>query len=352
VTIERSSGATRAGRHAILRTVNAGPSTSPRIDPVPPGAERPLWSVMIPAYNCADYLGETLQSVLAQDPGPERMEIVVLDDHSDDDPARVVAEVGAGRVEIVRNERNLGQGANLNACIGRARGELVHLLHGDDAVRPGFYAALEAPLVARPDLAAAFCRYVAIRPDSHWQNVGELEQPEAGVVDGWLEKIALGQRLQTPCIAVRRSTYEAIGGFLVDSDVLDWDMWVRVAAHGPVWYEPEPLALYRVRGGGVTDRMVTTGSNVRGIREVIERNHALLPPGRADAITAAALEDTALTALRRAKRLLYAGNTEALRSQVQEALRTSRSPRVIERVAELGLLWLRHRARLLLRRRA
>src|SRR5207253_2902686 len=79
------------------------------------------------------------------------------------------------------------------------------------------------------------------------------------------------------------------------TDVLDWDMWVRVAAHGPVWYEPEPLALYRVRGGGVTDRMVTTGSNVRGLREVIRRNQALLPRERADAITAAALEDTVRT---------------------------------------------------------
>jgi glycosyltransferase involved in cell wall biosynthesis len=342
---------------AILHRVNAPPSTSPptpspRIDPVPPGTERPLWSVMIPAYNCAEYLGATLQSVLAQDPGPERMEIVVFDDHSDDDPAQVVADVGAGRVDLIRNERNLGQGANLNACIQRARGELVHLLHGDDAVRPGFYEALETPLVARPDLAAAFCRYIAIRPDGLWETIGELEEPTAGVLEGWLERIALGQRLQTPCIAVRRAVYEAIGGFDPSTDVLDWDMWVRVAAQGPVWYDPEPLALYRVRGGGVTDRMVTTGSNVRGLRAVIRRNHALLPPERADAITAAALEDTALSALRRAKRQLYAGNHAAVRSQVREALRTSRSPAVLERLAELAALWARHRLRGLVRRRA
>jgi cellulose synthase/poly-beta-1,6-N-acetylglucosamine synthase-like glycosyltransferase len=38
------------------------------IPPVPEGASRPLWSVMIPTYNCANYLRETLTSVLAQDP--------------------------------------------------------------------------------------------------------------------------------------------------------------------------------------------------------------------------------------------------------------------------------------------
>lgn len=322
-----------------------------RIEPLPATDARPLWSVMIPAYNCSEYLGETLASVLAQDPGPERMEIVVLDDHSDDDPARVVREVAGDRVEVVRHAENLGQGANLNEGIRRARGELVHLLHGDDAVRPGFYAALEAPLVAHPELAAAFCRYIAIRPDSHWETVAELEQPDAGVLDGWLERIALGQRLQTPCIVVRRAVYEAVGAFDSSTDVLDWDMWVRVAAHGPVWYEPEPLALYRVRGGGVTDRMVTTGSNVQGLRQVIQRNRALLPPERAHAVTAAALEDTALTALRRAKRLMYAGNDVAFRTQVREALRTSRSPVVLERLLELGVLWLRHLMRGLVRRR-
>ncbi|HZG65515.1 MAG TPA: glycosyltransferase, partial [Herpetosiphonaceae bacterium] len=68
------------------------------ITPVRDGAPRPLWSVMIPTYNCARYLRGTLESVLAQDPGPDHMQIEVVDDGSQDDPAAVVAEVGRGRV--------------------------------------------------------------------------------------------------------------------------------------------------------------------------------------------------------------------------------------------------------------
>src|SRR3954454_6914734 len=46
----------------------------PDIAPVTNGAPRPYWSVMIPTFNCANYLRETLESVLAQDPGPQHME--------------------------------------------------------------------------------------------------------------------------------------------------------------------------------------------------------------------------------------------------------------------------------------
>ncbi|MEQ9234992.1 MAG: glycosyltransferase [Coleofasciculus sp. E2-BRE-01] len=52
------------------------------ISPIPKGEQRPLWSVMIPTYNCAQYLRETLANVLAQDPGSEVMQIEVIDDHS------------------------------------------------------------------------------------------------------------------------------------------------------------------------------------------------------------------------------------------------------------------------------
>ncbi len=58
------------------------------IAPVPQDTPRPLLSVMIPTYNCAGYLRETLASVLSQDPGPEIMQIEVIDDRStQDDPA-------------------------------------------------------------------------------------------------------------------------------------------------------------------------------------------------------------------------------------------------------------------------
>lgn len=311
------------------------------VPPIEPGVVRPLWSVMIPAYNCAPYLGQAIEGVLQQAPGPERMQIEVVDDDSSDDLAGVVARFG-GRVSLYRQPRNVGNVANFNTCLLRARGHLVHLLHGDDAVRDGFYERLGSALERNPEVGAAFCRYSAMDEDGNVTNDSPLEADRPGVLDDWLERIARGQRLQPPCVAVRRRAYERLGGFdnrLVYGE--DWEMWTRIAAAYAVWYEPAPLALYRIRGGSVTDRSLKTGDNVADLRRAIAINREVLPPDRSVEIMREALETTALTALRRGRRRLGAGDTEAAASQLRAALVTSRSPRVLTGAALLQALRIR-----------
>ena len=205
--------------------MSESPRFRQRIDPLPPELERPLWSVMIPTYNCAGFLRETLASVLAQDPGLEEMQIEVVDDGSADDPETVVEQVGRGRVHFFRQERNTGHVHNLTTCIQRSRGRIVHVLHGDDAVRDGFYRVMAPHLVDRQEVGAAFCRYISMDAEGAWETIAPLEAGGRGVLEGWLGRIALGQRLQTPCMVVRRSVYEQLGGFdarLTHSE--DWEM--------------------------------------------------------------------------------------------------------------------------------
>src|SRR6516164_9197119 len=87
----------------------------PGIEPAPESTARPLWSVMIPTFNCASYLRQTLESVLTQDRGPEQMQIEVVDDCSTkDDPEAVVRRIGQGRVAFFRKPKNEGAIANFN----------------------------------------------------------------------------------------------------------------------------------------------------------------------------------------------------------------------------------------------
>jgi len=307
--------------------------------------ESPKWSVMIPSYNADRHLSEAIRSVLAQDPGFDVMQIEVVDDGSAIDPTPLVRRLSDGRVTVHRHSVNRGHVATFNTCIERARGELVHLLHADDAVRPGFYERLGAALDAHPDAGAAFCRYIAIDSDGNWTGIAALEEPRAGILAGWHERIATGQRLQPPCIVVRKRVYDAIGGFdtRIRSYGEDWEMWTRIAASYRVWYEPEPLALYRVGNESLSSGALRSGDNVRQLLQVIDINRQALPAARADEVTARARRITASTAARRSVRLARAGEGRAALAQLAWSLRADASLRTVARavVAAGKIGWLR-----------
>lgn len=293
---------------------------------------------MIPTHDCAAALTTTLRSVLVQDPGEAAMQIEVVDDHSTaDDPEAVVRAVAPGRVRFFRQPANVGHTRNFNTCLDRAEGELVHLLHGDDAVLPGFYERMGAVLDAHPEVGAAFCRHVVMDEHGTWLSLAPLVAGRSGVVPGWFDRIATGQLLQAPAMVVRREVYEAVGGF--DQRIPyygeDWEMWTRIAAHRPVWYETGTLACYRVHTRSLSGRTVRTGQNMRDLRLVIDMNRELMPADRADELTRRSRENNALGAVRRALRLFDGGDVEGAAAQVREALATSRSPRVTAHVAAL-----------------
>lgn len=87
-------------------------------------------SVIIPAYNCARYIGLTLDSVLKQDVD---WECIVVDDHSTDDTAYVIAPyLNDERFKYVCNDTNMGVAASRNRGVDLATGKYVAFLDGDD----------------------------------------------------------------------------------------------------------------------------------------------------------------------------------------------------------------------------
>jgi glycosyltransferase involved in cell wall biosynthesis len=245
--------------------------TPPRPEPISAGTPRPLWSVMIPTYNCAALLRQTLASVLAQDPGPEIMHIEVVDDCSTkDDPEAVVREVGKGRVNFYRREKNGGNTSNFNACLMRSRGHLVHLLHGDDIVYPPFYRRIGEVAAAHPDIAAFFVRCYQIDSEGQIETLlwraNEFEKPTRDP----------GPRLpylnifQPPGVVVRRSFFEMHGGYLPCLWNSDWEMLFRVVTQGGALALNEPMAAYRVFPTNLSSHMVRIGVYVRDIVNIGE----------------------------------------------------------------------------------
>lgn len=294
---------------------------------------------MIPTYNCAHYLEQTLASVLAQDPGPDVMQIEVVDDASDkDDPEEVVARLGKGRVTYTRQPQNLGQHANLHASLERARGHLVHLLHGDDVVLPGFYGAMDKAFDADAEIGAAFCRWSLMDSEGTTLTTARTEQKQAGRLDDALCLLASEQRIVTPSIVVRRSVWEELGTFDRRLECCeDWEMWVRIAARHPIWYEPEALACYRTHGSSNTGRTFRMAGEARYNRVAIDLMRPLLPSARADEVGRAAEWACARSALGNARQLVHEGDRKSARRHLAAAVRLSRSPRILIDAARILL---------------
>jgi glycosyltransferase involved in cell wall biosynthesis len=242
---------------------------------------RPHWSVMIPVFNCSRFLAQTLASVLDQDPGPALMQIEVVDDASTDaDVSALVAAVGRGRVSYFRQSANVGSLRNFHACLERSRGHHVHILHGDDRVRKGFYTKMEALFREHPSIGAGFCRYAYVNEEGHTLFNHEEEMAHDGVLDDWLPRLCERQRIQYAAMVVRRPVYEAVGGFYGVEYGEDWEMWVRIAARYPMGYTPDVLAEYRRHYASISGRTFATGENMKALRWVMRQAQRHLPPSR------------------------------------------------------------------------
>ncbi len=111
-------------------------------------------SLVIPAYNYADFLPGTLDSALSQ--GVDGLEIVLVDDGSTDETPAVAASYGPA-VRCLRQD-NAGLSAARNAGLGLAQGEYVGFLDADDLLGPGALASQMRFLDEHPDVDAAVCR--------------------------------------------------------------------------------------------------------------------------------------------------------------------------------------------------
>lgn len=255
------------------------PSSPPEIKPLPAGTIRPLWSVMIPAYNCSVFLEKALISVLQQDMGEDLMQIEVVDDCSTDaDVAALVQRIGGGRIKYFRQEKNVGSLRNFETCINRSKGQFVHLLHGDDKVKNGYYDKITELFSRYPDAGAAYSAWDCIDSDDTILRHSRIEAEEEGILDDWLCKLAEHQRLQYACISVKREVYEKLGGFYGVTYGEDWEMWARIAKHYPTAYTPDILVEYREHDNNISMQSFLTGKNIRDIHKVIQTIYSYLSP--------------------------------------------------------------------------
>jgi len=259
-------------------------STIAAVPAVAADGPRPAWSVMIPTTGRSPWLAQAIASALHDDPGPAQLEVAVLDNAASD-PATIAAAIGPHRerVQWVRTATPLGMAANWNRALAGARGRWVLVLHDDDALAPGCLHRYAAALASAPQAVAVHGRSPTIAGDGAAISAGKCPPGHAGtgIVDDALAKLTLGNFVAASSMAVSRELLARVGGF---DDALrfaaDWELWLRVAAAGPLLFVDEPSTLRRIHPAAETLRRARTAENVAEIALCVRRGLALLPPPR------------------------------------------------------------------------
>jgi glycosyltransferase involved in cell wall biosynthesis len=221
----------------------------------------PRVSVVIPSYNCAAWLPETVDSVLAQTYA--NTEVIVVDDGSTDD-TRAVLRPYASRVRIL-SQPNRGVSAARNAGVIASTGALIAFLDADDVWMPTKVADQVAVLGRRPAMGVCFTNYTEFGDadvEHGFQEGGDklsrLAREPLGD-DAYLitserlfeEFLAGGtQPCWTSTVMVRRRCLDRVGLFderYTRPSVEDMQLWLRLSKHFAFGYIARPCARRRVR---------------------------------------------------------------------------------------------------------
>ncbi|WP_240421727.1 glycosyltransferase [Paenibacillus periandrae] len=197
----------------------------------------PLVSIVIPTYNCSDYLVAAIDSVLAQTYSP--IELIVLDDGSTDNTVEILSKYN-GRL-IWESHVNMGQANSLNKGWQMSKGGILSYLSSDDVLLPS--AAEHAVQYLNQDSAVimTYCDYKLIDADSN--TIRSVKARDYSYHDMAVKLICQ----PGPGVFFRRSAFEITGGWDGQfRQMPDLEFWLRLGLLGEFKRLPFVDALYRV----------------------------------------------------------------------------------------------------------
>lgn len=299
------------------------PSSPPYIPPRLNNKNFPLWSVMIPVYNCSKYLPDALKSVLMNNIPEVEMQIEVIDDASTDaDVKAIVERIGKGRIKYFRQLENVGSVRNFETCINRSCGDLVHILHGDDRIKKGYYEKIANLFKKYPEAGAAFCRFSYIDGEGKWMYNQPVETNYQGILSEWIVRIGERSRIQYVAITVRREVYEKLGSFYGLTYGEDWEMWARIACNYQTVYSPEILAEYRKHLDSITGKKFLTGEYLMDLVHAMKLIQEHLPLEQKKKILKKAKKYYAFYGMRKANDLWHISRNESnVKASISQALK-------------------------------
>jgi glycosyltransferase involved in cell wall biosynthesis len=218
----------------------------------------PKISVIVPIYNQAPFIRETVDSVLGQD--YPNVELVLSDDGSTDGTTAILREYASGdpeRVKLVASEENTGIAGAFNRALDAHSGEYIAWLGGDDVMLPGKLDRQVAVLTSRPD-AIGCCHDADVFDSDSGRSYGrfsEVYNGRRGVREGGVELLLNPAYMMLPSTMMVRSS--AVHGLRFDRRIRvsnDWLFDIELFRRGRIVGLDDVLARYRRHQRNVTSQ--------------------------------------------------------------------------------------------------
>ena len=205
----------------------------------------PLFSVIIPLYNKAPYVGKTIESVLGQTLG--NYELIIIDNGSNDGSSEIVAGFTDPRIRIVRLEENVGVSNARNKGVELSTAPYITFLDADDWWEPTFLEEMAGLIARHPDAGIYGTGYYIVKN-------GKKRVAPIGVEEDFTEgeinycKVytkTLCMPLTSITVAMPRAVFDEMGGFKPYLKLgEDFDLWIRIVLKHKVVFLNKSLSNY------------------------------------------------------------------------------------------------------------
>jgi glycosyltransferase involved in cell wall biosynthesis len=205
-------------------------------------------SVLLPTFNRAGLIGETIESLLAQTRRPD--EIIVINDGSTD-ATREVLERYASDLRVI-DQTNSGKSTALNRALAEASQPCIWICDDDDIILPDTCATLMAELESDPGLGFCAGRHTdfEVDPATGARILMAPGYTRASAPDEIFPDLMDGCHIFQPGLIVRRAVYDSVGPFRTDlTRSQDYEMILRIARHHRGKLRPETVFLHREHKG-------------------------------------------------------------------------------------------------------
>ncbi len=201
----------------------------------------PCVSIILPTYNCAGFLPDSIGSILLQT--YDSYEIIVVDDGSTDN-TREVLKPFMQRIQYIHLVKNKGLPAARNTGIRAARGEYLAFIDADDLWLPEKLQTDIAYLNKHPDVGMVYSKHLNVDVNGRALNGGTKKRLPSGNI---FTQLFSEQNFIIPSsVVVRREVFNMTG--LFDEQLFncqDWDMWLRIAFFSKIAGINKTLIKYR-----------------------------------------------------------------------------------------------------------